>query len=305
MSFFMEESERKVTGVIKSLVLAMRPQQWPKNLMLFMALVFSHKFFDSPLLGRTTLAFFLFCGIAGSAYLINDLFDLNQDKNHPIKKNRPLASGRLSVRFAILFSTALAALSLGLAFFLYLKFGLIVLGYFLLILTYSAGLKHVVILDVLVVSAGFGLRVLAGALLIDVSISRWLLICAMFLALFLVLCKRRSELNLLQTDSPSHRKILAEYNPKFLDQMVSIATALSIMSYTFYTTSPNDSSNSNLIITLPFMVYGIFRYLYLVYKKQMGGNPELIFIKDRPTMVNLGLFACSVIAILNWEKIGW
>lgn len=291
--------------MIKSLFLAMRPQQWLKNLMLFMALVFSHKFFNSPLLIRTTLAFFLFCGIAGSSYLINDLFDLNQDKHHPVKKNRPLASGSLSVSFAIIFSSLLGFLALGLAFLLHFKFGLIALGYFLLILAYSGGLKHVVILDVLVVSAGFGLRVLAGALLIDVPISRWLLICAMFLALFLVLCKRRSELNLLQTDSPSHRKILTEYNPKFLDQMVSIATALSIMSYTFYTTSANDSSNSNLIITLPFMVYGIFRYLYLVYKKQMGGNPEQIFIKDRPTMVNLVLFACSVIAILNWEKIGW
>lgn len=294
--------------MIKTLLLAMRPRQWLKNLMVFMALIFSQNFFDGPLLGTTTLAFLLFCAIAGSTYLINDLFDLNQDKHHPVKKHRPLASGSMSVGFAISFSSLLSILSITLSFSLNPKFGLIALGYFLLILAYSSGLKHVVILDVLVVSAGFGLRVIAGAVLIDVHISRWLLICTMFLALFLVLCKRRSELSILKADSPSHRKILTEYNPKFLDQMVSIATALSIMSYTFYTTSASSVNNlakDNLFFTLPFMVYGIFRYLYLVYKKQMGSNPELIFIKDRPTIINLILFAFSVIAIFNWEKIGW
>lgn len=279
----------------------MRPKQWSKNLLLFAGIVFSQNFFHIHLLLKTLAAFLLFCFISGAIYLINDLADIEADKAHPLKSKRPLASGRLPVKAAVIVFAIIITITIPLSFILDLQFGLLVLAYFLLILAYSLVLKHVVILDVMIVTIGILLRAIAGAVVIHVMISSWLLICTTFLALFLTLSKRRHELVLLGNNSGNHRKSLIEYNPYLLDQMIAVVTASAVISYALYTTSQETVSKfgtRNLIFTLPFVIYGILRYLYLVHQKNMGGSPELIFIQDRSMIINIFLYSVVIILVL-------
>ena len=287
--------------MLKALIESMRPKQWTKNLLLFVGIIFSKNVLQIHLLLNTVIAFGLFCFISGAIYLINDLADIESDKSHPLKSKRPLASGRLPVKVATIVMTIIIAVTIPLSFILNFQFGLVALAYFLLILAYSLLVKHIVILDVMAVTLGIVLRAVAGAVVIHVSISSWLLICTTFLALFLTLSKRRHELVLLGNNSGEHRKSLIEYNPYLLDQMIAIATASAVISYALYTTSQETVAKfgtRNLIFTLPFVIYGIFRYLYLVHQKNMGGSPELIFIQDRSMIINIFLYCIVVILFL-------
>jgi 4-hydroxybenzoate polyprenyltransferase len=275
----------------------MRPKQWTKNLLLFAALIFSQNLFQTAMLGDVIIAFLIFCLLSGSVYTLNDLIDLNQDRQHPKKSKRPLASGKLKPPVAIISGIILVSLSLTSAFWLSTNFAWIALGYFILQIAYSTLLKHVVIVDVLVVSTGFVLRAIAGAEVINVPISSWLLICTILLALFLALGKRRHELLLLEENAVHHRKILYEYSPGLLDQMISVATASTVVTYALYTMSAETIkkfNTDNLKYTIPFVLYGIFRYLYLIHQKSEGGSPEKILFNDRPLLINIILYLITI-----------
>jgi 4-hydroxybenzoate polyprenyltransferase len=275
----------------------MRPRQWTKNLILFAALIFSQRLFQLAMLRDNITAFIIFCFLSGSVYILNDLIDLEQDRNHPKKSKRPLASGKLKPSVAIISGIILVALSLISAFRLNINFAWIALGYFILQIAYSTLLKHIVILDVLTVSAGFVLRAIAGGEVIEVPISSWLLICTILLALFLALGKRRHELILLEENAVNHRKILYEYSPGLLDQMISVATASTVIAYALYTMSAETIKKfqtDNLKYTIPFVLYGIFRYLYLIHQRQEGGSPERILLNDNPLIINILLYLIAV-----------
>jgi len=290
--------------MILPLIESLRPKQWTKNLLIFAGLLFSQKLFDVPLLLKSAAAFFLFCLLSGSEYVVNDLKDVEQDRNHPIKSKRPIASGRLSISFAIVFVLIFMIGGIAAAFLLERGFGWIALSYTVLMLAYTFRLKHIVILDMIIIAMGFVLRAVAGAAAIGVTISSWLLVCTTFLALFLALSKRRHELILLGDDAESHRKILGEYSPYLLDQMVAVVTASTVMAYALYTMAPetvDKFGTRNLIFTLPFVLYGIFRYLYLVHQKNMGGSPEMILLKDRSMIINIFLYLAAAGLILYWR----
>ena len=261
---------------MKEIFKSLRPQQWIKNFFIFAALIFSQNIFNLPLLVRTIVAFIAFCIVSSALYILNDLKDLEEDKLHPVKSKRPLASGRLKKSHAILSFFVLSALAFILATTLNLNFLIITLVYFFLQVTYSFWLKHVVILDVFVIAAGFLIRVVAGGLAIEVTLSSWLLICTILLALFLAMGKRRHELVLLEDEARDHRPILQEYNPYFLDQMIAVVTASTVIAYCLYTISPETVAKfgtTNLLYTVPFVLYGIFRYLYLIHQ-QVSGQPK-------------------------------
>ena len=275
----------------------MRPRQWTKNLLVFAALIFSQNLFNTPMLRDSTIAFVIFCFLSGSVYTLNDLLDIKQDRLHPKKSKRPLASGKLKPATAIMAGLLLIILSLVNAFWLNTNFGLIALSYFILQIAYSTILKHVVILDVLAVSIGFVLRAIAGAEVIDVPISSWLLVCTILLALFLSLGKRRHEILLLEENAVNHRKILYEYSPGLLDQMISVVTASTVVAYALYTMSTETITKfqtDNLKYTIPFVLYGIFRYLYLIHQKSGGGSPEKILLNDKPLLINIILYLTTV-----------
>lgn len=277
---------------ITLLMASLRPSQWTKNLIIFAGLIFSKNLLNHALFLRSLLAFALFCLISGSVYIINDIKDKEQDRLHPEKYKRPIAAGQLSTRVALIFSVIIIALALPAGYFLEPNFGIAASIYFILMVLYSFHLKSIIILDVIIISLGFVIRAVAGALAIKVTISSWLLICTTFLALFLALGKRRHELLLLSENASQHREQLGSLTPHLLDQMISIATAGAIISYSLYTMSEETVSKfgPHLIVTLPFVLYGILRYLYLIYKKGLGGNPSKILIKDKPLLVNIALW---------------
>jgi 4-hydroxybenzoate polyprenyltransferase len=289
--------EMVIVDVVKSL----RIQQWIKNFFLFAPLIFSENVFDVRLLLKTVFAFLLFCVLSGAAYILNDIQDLEEDKLHPLKSKRPLASGRLGKKaayFSLFFFTLL-----GLAGGYWINFGffLALVVYFVLQIVYSSWLKHVVILDVLLVATGYLIRVVAGGLAIKVQISPWLLICTFLLALFLALSKRRHELVLLQKEAGTHRPILKEYTPHLLDQMIAVVTASAVISYCLYTISSETIEKfgtKNLVITVPFVLYGIFRYLYLVHQREEGGSPEALIVKDKPLLFAVFLWIVSAMLII-------
>jgi len=285
----------------KPIIKTLRPKQWVKNLFVFAPLVFSVKLFDLHSIILATKAFFSFCFISGALYTLNDLFDIKEDRLHPVKRLRPLASGRLTKSAAIAIIIISAAIGLALAFSLNRNFLLIILGYLLLQVLYSSWLKHVVIIDIFVVATGFLLRVIAGAVAIRVEISSWILICTILLALFLSMTKRRHEFFLLPGNATAHRLILKEYNPYLLDQMISVVTASTLIAYCLYTVSEETVAKfhtRNLILTTPFVLYGIFRYLYLVHQKNQGSTPEELVLKDKPLLADIILWIISVGLIL-------
>jgi 4-hydroxybenzoate polyprenyltransferase len=280
---------------------ALRPHQWTKNLLVFAALLFSKHLFEPEPFLRAFLAFLAFCGLAGAVYLWNDVADLEQDRLHPKKKMRPLAKGEISIRQATLGAVALVVVALSLSFWLDTSLGLCASVYLAINLGYSFGLKHVVILDVLTLALGFVLRALAGGFAIQAPVTEWLLVLTLLLALFLGLAKRRHEITSLGEGAASHRAILAEYSPYLIDQMTSVVTASVVTAYAFYTLSPDTVlkfGTARLSWTLPLVLYGIFRYLYLVHQKDRGDSPTDMLLTDRPLLATVALWVALVIAIV-------
>ena len=287
--------------VLVEILKSLRPYQWTKNLFVFAPLIFSQNIFNAPYLFKTILAFSIFCLLSGAVYIWNDLRDVDADKLHPVKSQRPLASGRLSKTSALVSFVFISLVGLGCALLLNLNFFILALVYVLLQVLYSLWLKHVVILDVLLIAAGFLLRVSAGGVVISVDISEWILICTFLLALFIALSKRRHELVFLEEKASHHRPILEEYSPYLLDQMISVVTASTVVAYCLYTISEETVAkfgSSRLIYTVPFVLYGIFRYLYLIHKKGEGGSPESLILKDKPFLAGILLWIASVVIIL-------
>ena len=286
-----------VTHIIRSL----RPEQWTKNLFVFAALGFGQKLFDATAFGRALTAFATFCVLSGVVYLVNDISDREADRLHPIKAKRPIASGALSPGLAGAAALVLGAGALAVSFYLGTWFGVVAVAYLALQTLYSGPLKHIVILDVLAIAMGFVLRAVAGAVAIDVAISHWLLVDTILLALFLALSKRRHELVLLADGAASHRPILGEYSPYLLDQMISVVTASTLVAYIFYCISPETTQKFGtdlLGLTIPFPLYGIFRYLYLVHQREGGGIPSQMLLNDRPLLVCVALWALAVVVIV-------
>jgi 4-hydroxybenzoate polyprenyltransferase len=284
-----------------SLVLSLRPSQWTKNLIIFAALLFGQRLLDARSVLYSVAAFVIFCALSGVVYLLNDVADREADRSHPSKRFRPIASGAVSVRAALTTAAVLGVAALGAAYWLRPAFALLGAAYVGLLALYSGPLKHVVIIDVLTIAVGFVLRAAAGAVVINVRISHWLLILTILLALFLALSKRRHELVLLANGATGHRPILGEYSPYLLDQMISVVTASTLVSYVIYSVSPETVQKFQtdyLGLTLVFPLYGIFRYLYLVHLKEGGGSPSDMLLNDRPLLACVALWAMAVAIVI-------
>jgi 4-hydroxybenzoate polyprenyltransferase len=285
--------------MLKALFKTMRPRQWTKNIFIFAALVFDKQLLNVDSFVRTLAGFGLFCLISSSVYIFNDLADVEADRQHPEKKNRPIAAGKLPVGVAWFAGIVLVVVTLGLAYLLTPGFETVLLIYFLLNLAYSKWLKHIPIIDVIVIATGFVLRVHAGVTLIHVQrFSPWLYVVMTLLSLFLGFGKRRAELALLAQGAGSHRKVLDGYTLPLLDQYIMIVSATTVVAYSLYTFSaPNLPDNHSMMLTIPFVVYTIFRYLYLIEIKHAGGAPEEILLSDRPFQVAMILWGAAVLAI--------
>jgi 4-hydroxybenzoate polyprenyltransferase len=278
----------------------MRPRQWPKNAFVFVALLYDGKLFDLPSVLAAVAAFVLLCLMSGAVYLMNDLVDVESDRQHPTKKNRPLPSGRLSPRLAAAVAALLAVVSLAAGYFLSFELAVILLIYLLSQIAYTFKLKHVVLLDVLTIAAGFVLRIAAGVAVIEVErFSPWLYVFGGFLALFMALGKRRAELVLLGADAGNHRAILEDYNLDLIDRLQSVVMTSAVVAYSLYTfLAEGLPANHAMMLTIPFVLYGIFRYLYLIHIREEGGAPEEILLRDRPLQVTLLLYAAVVFVAL-------
>ncbi|HUV89706.1 MAG TPA: decaprenyl-phosphate phosphoribosyltransferase [Anaerolineae bacterium] len=283
-----------------SLIKTMRPKQWVKNVFIFAPLTFDVKLFNLYYLAKTMAGFVLLCLISGAVYIVNDLADIEQDRQHPEKRKRPLPSGQLSTHVALAAAVVMPLVGLPLGFLLDPIFGGILTGYLLIQLAYSFWLKNIVIVDVMLVASGFILRVAAGVPLVKAErFSPWLYICMMLLALLIGFGKRRHELVLLKENANMHRQSLQDYNLPLLDHIISIVTASTLLAYALYTFSaPNLPPNHTMMLTLPFVLYGIFRYLYLIHVKGMGGAPEEIALSDRPLQATVVLWGLSVIIVM-------
>ena len=282
------------------LIRSMRPRQWPKNAFVFVALLFDRKFFDPASVWPTVVAFVLLCLMSGAVYLMNDLADIESDRRHPTKRHRPLPSGRLNPRVAGVAAVVLATVSLVAGYFLSRELAVILLLYLLSQIAYTFRLKHVVLIDVLTIAAGFVLRIAAGVAVIDVErFSPWLYIFGGFLALFMALGKRRHELVLLGGEAANHRAILDDYNLDLIDRLQGVVTTSAVVSYSLYTfLAEGLPDNHAMMLTIPFVLYGIFRYLYLIHIRNEGGAPEEILLRDRPFQVNLLFYGLTVFVAL-------
>jgi 4-hydroxybenzoate polyprenyltransferase len=279
------------------LIASVRPEQWTKNLLLFAGLMFGGRLLEPAAILEATEAFAIFCALSSAVYLYNDISDREIDRSHPLKQMRPIASGALPVATAAATAAVLSVAALAFAFRVSLVFGAIAGGYLVLLLLYSALLKHIVIIDVLTIAAGFVLRAVAGAVAVAVPIGPWLPGCTTLLALFLVLSKRRHELVLLGEGATDHRPILQEYSPYLLDQMIAVVTASTVIAYSIFATSAETAERlgtRRLGLTIPFVLYGIFRYLYLVHQKRGGGSPATTLVTDGPLLACVALWAVAV-----------
>ncbi len=286
--------------MLRALLKTMRPRQWTKNGFIFAALVFDKQLVIPNSVLRTLAGFVLFCLISSAVYIFNDLSDIEADRLHPDKRNRPIPSGKLPVGVAWGAGAVLVALSLGLGYLLSPAFAVVVAVYFLMNLAYTKWLKHILILDVIIIAAGFVLRVVAGVALIHVErFSPWLYVVMSLMSLFLGFGKRRAELAVLSDDdAASHRKVLHGYTIPLLDQYIMIVSATTIVAYSFYTFSaPNVPTNHSMMLSIPFVVYAIFRYMYLVEVKHAGGAPEEILLFDRPFQVGMVLWGLVVLIV--------
>lgn len=277
----------------------LRPRQWSKNLLVFGALVFSVEKMNVEGLLSSLIAFFLFCLVSGCVYILNDYVDREADRQHPEKVKRPMASGRLNPTTALIFGAFLLVISLTIGIYMNVLFGFLLMAYFIMNVSYSLKLKHIVILDIMIIACGFGMRAVGGALVIDASFTSWFLLCVFFVSLFLAIGKRRHELLLLEHNKGSHRKVLANYSEPLLNQLSGIVTTLTIVSYSLYTFVSEHSFY--LMWTIPCVIYGMFRYLYLVHVLGKGGKPEELLYEDKGILISILLFGIAVIVILNFE----
>jgi 4-hydroxybenzoate polyprenyltransferase len=287
-------------GRAAAILVSVRPHQWVKNFFVFAALVFGQKL-ATPAVWSALAAFVIFCALSGAIYLFNDVADREKDRRHPRKRHRPVASGRLPVPLALGVGATLVAGGLLAGAVLSREFCAVAVAYVVLLSAYSVWLKHIVIVDVLVVAVGFVLRAVAGVFAVDVELSGWLVICTLLLAVFLALGKRRQEYLTLSGEAAAHRPILAEYSAGLLDQMIAVVTASTVTAYTLYTMAPETVAKFHtqlLPATLPFVLYGIFRYLYLLYRRELGGNPSELLLSDRALLVNTLLWMLTVVAIV-------
>lgn len=291
---------------LRGLVAEMRPQEWAKNLLVFTGVIFSKSLTDLNNLGISLLGFLIFCVASSGVYIFNDLCDLKRDREHPVKRNRPLASGALNInlaRFAmvVLFATATIgslALSRG--------FALVIAVYLITCLAYSLKLKDIVILDVIVIANGFVLRAVSGAILIGVDVSEWLVLCTSMVALLVGFGKRRHELALLEGTAENHRRSLSDYSLQFLDSIMAICAGAALITYALYTRSEETVArvgSHGMLITIPFVVYGIFRYLFLIHRRKAGGDPVQILLRDRPTLLNLVLWILTAGLVIYVPKL--
>lgn len=280
----------------------MRPKQWAKNVLLYAGVVFAGELGDMSLIALATAAFGVFCALSAGAYLTNDILDAEGDRAHPKKRHRPIAAGLVPRPLAGAVAVVLGAGGLAGASFINEGFLAAAGGYLALTLAYSVWLKHVLLVDVLALALGYVLRAAAGAIAVDVEISPWLLLCTILVALFIGLTKRRHELLLLDEDASNHRRILEEYSGPLLDQLISLVSSATLIAYALYTFfSEHGRSNELLVVTLPFVVYGLFRYLYLVYKRGQGGSPEDLIFADAPMLVCIALWGLSVVLLIYWQ----
>lgn len=282
----------------------LRPPQWSKNTVLFAALIFSKHLFVFPDVAIVAAAFLCFCCVASGAYVMNDIRDCERDRQHPLKARRPLPSGRIQRGTALVIAVALTGAGLIGAFALGLGFGLLTAFYFALQVAYTFVVKDMVILDVMSIATGFVVRAVAGGVVIGVPVSPWLIICTFLLALFLGFSKRRHELVLLDDRAIEHRASLREYSPYFLDQMIAVVTASTVVAYAIYTVSPEvreKLGTDQLYLTVPFVLFGIFRYLYLVHQREQGGNPTQLLLSDQPMLLDVLLWILTASVLLYWH----
>lgn len=287
--------------MIGPLVRSLRPTQWTKNLFVLAPLVFGRQLGDPEAAGRAFLALLAFCCASSSVYLFNDLRDREEDRKHPLKRLRPLAAGTLTVPMAVATQLLLLVVAFGIAVSLNLGFLAILGVYLILNLLYTVWLKHMVILDVMCISLGFVLRVLAGAEATQIEVSRWLFLCTIFLALFLAFSKRRHEILLLADSASEQRRVLDHYSPAFLDQMINVVTASAVVSYALYAVAPETVEKyhtQNLVYTIPLVLYGVFRYLYLMYQRPGERNPTEAILRDAPFLINMLLWGLAVVGIV-------
>jgi len=293
-----------MTGFI-AWALTLRPRQWAKNAFVVIPILFSRSLDDPHRWMLAVSAFVIFCLVSSSVYVLNDLSDREQDRAHPEKRSRPIASGAVSIRAASATSAAFALVGIGGSLALGAGFAGATLAYFILNVLYSTWLKNVVIIDVMALASFYVLRVVGGAVAIGVGISYWLVICTLLLSLFLGFSKRRHELTLMTEGAANHRSVLAHYSPYFLDQMTAVVLAATVMSYALYTVSAETYAHfgtHGLLLTLPFVLYGIFRYMYLVHQQGRGGSPTAIVLGDWPFIVNLVLWLASCALIIYWPE---
>jgi 4-hydroxybenzoate polyprenyltransferase len=285
---------------LRLIIKTMRPKQWLKNVFVFAALVFDRQLISPESLLITVLAALLFCLASSLVYIINDLADIDADRQHPSKQHRPLASGLLSQRIAIITAIVLGGITFPSAFLLDLGLGALVLGYFFLMLAYSLWLKHMPLIDVMIIALGFVMRVAAGVIIIETErFSPWLFVTTVFLALFLGLGKRRAEIELLEKEASSHRRVLDGYSLELIDQLITIVLSTTRMTYCLYTFSAGITPGTYpMMLTIPFVIYGLFRYLYLVRIEHCGGAPEDIVISDRAMQATVALWGLTVLLIL-------
>jgi len=279
----------------------LRPEQWTKNVIVFAPALFGGRLFDANALGLALATFFIFCALSGAVYVFNDLADRDADQRHPLKRSRPIASGELRPAHAVVLGILLGLGGVASALWVAPAVGLVAAAYLALLLAYSTALKHLVIVDALTIAVGFVLRAVAGGLAVAVPVSQWLLVCTSLLALFLAFSKRRHELTLLADAAGDHRRILHEYSPYLLDQMIAVVTASTVIAYSVYATSGETAQRlgtTRLGLTIPFVLYGIFRYLYLVHQKRGGGSPTAMLVTDGPLLACVALWAMAVAVIL-------
>ncbi|MCK4233537.1 decaprenyl-phosphate phosphoribosyltransferase [candidate division WOR-3 bacterium] len=301
MDWQSENKVSKLRKIIKVILIELRPVQWMKNLFLFAGLIFSFSFTEIGPILQSILAFIVFCLASSSVYILNDIIDREVDRFHPKKRVRPIASGELRIGQAILVSIILAVVALILSILLSRSFFFVCFTYILLMISYSIGLKKIIILDVIIVSFGFILRAVAGAVVINVEISPWLLLTTFLLALFLGLCKRRYEITLLGESAHTHRNTLFYYSSYLLDQMIAVVTASTVVTYAMYTMAKETylKFGTRLLgLTVPFVIYGIFRYLYLVHREEEGGSPEKTLFTDKPLLIDIILWSITAILII-------
>ncbi len=289
---------------MKNIFISLRPHQWIKNLFILLPIIFGNKLFVYPANLKTLIAFSLFCITSSVVYLINDLIDLEEDKNHPVKKLRPLASGKISLKKVKVVIIVLWLISLIASFYLNLYFGWIIVCYLVLNILYSSYLKKIVIIEVLCIGAFFLLRIIAGTIIAEVDFSHWMIFMTVLLAIFLGFNKRRQELKHYKDNAPIQRYVLTKYNTYFLDQMISVTTASIVVVYMLYTVdyrTINLFGTNHLSYSIPFVYYGIFRYLYLVHKENKDGDPTNLLLSDRVLQINILLWIITCISVIYFK----